>query len=470
MKNYLPTKCFLILMGVLMLSIAVTGQEGYRVTVKINGNSDTALLLTCYYGSKIKLVDTATLVSKGTFVFEGKSQLPGGIYMAVTPDKKKLFEFLIGKNQVFKLETDTVDYAVHMKTKGSDENQVFYDYLKFNELNYQQNKVIMTRLKEVEDSTIRYKELRDQLDSLNKRSIGYKMEVIANHPDLFVSTLFNAMRDVEVPDSVLHGSDSSQAFKYYKRHYWDHFDLSDSSLLRTPLIVNKLDQYFERAVFLHPDSVVVAIDDVISRVRPSYEMVSYLVWHFMSEYQNPKYMGFDNIFVHLVDQYFSKEAIQNTSPSVLTMLTDRANVIRPLLLGKQAPSLILVDTSGQLRSLYTLRHAYNLVLFWDYDCGICKREIADLEKIYNQKTYDLEIFSVCVNGDLDKWKKSIGDRHMPWINVNGTRSATPDFHDLYDIHGTPVIYLLDQEMKIIAKRISADQIPDLIDNVVQMKK
>ena len=93
-----------------------------------------------------------------------------------------------------------------------------------------------------------------------------------------------------------------------------------------------------------------------------------------------------------------------------------------------------------------------------------------MEKIYNQKTYDLEIFSVCVNGDLDKWKKSIGERQMPWINVNGTRSATPDFHDLYDIHGTPVIYLLDREMKIIAKRISADQIPDLIDNMAQTKK
>jgi hypothetical protein len=109
------------------------------------------------------------------------------------------------------------------------------------------------------------------------------------------------------------------------------------------------------------------------------------------------------------------------------------------------------------------------VLFWDYDCGICKKEIAELEVLFNSKTIDLQVYSVCVNGDLEKWKKTINDRNMGWINVNGTRSATPDFHDLYDIHGTPVIYLLDREKKIIAKHISAEQIPDLIKNLEKGK-
>jgi hypothetical protein len=411
------------------------------------------------------LVDTATQGSKGTFVFESPDLLAGGIYMAVTPDKKKLFEFLIGKNQRFTLQTDTTDYVSNMKVKNSEDNQVFFDYLTYNEGVYKKNKQIAAELKIVGDTAEQGKELRVQLDSLNARSVRYKLNIIKLYPDLFVSTLFNAMRDVEVPDSVLHNADSSLAFKYYKAHYWDHFDLSDSCLLRTPLIVSKLDQYFERAVVFHPDSVVVAIDDLIAKARPSQEMVSFLVWRFMSEYQNPKYMGFDHIFVHLVDQYFSKEDIQNTTPSVMTMLTDRANTLRPILLGKQAPNMILIDTSGELKSLYSLDRKYNLVLFWDYDCGICKKEIADLEALFNSKTIDMQVYSVCVNGDLDKWKKAVNDRKMPWVNVNGTRSATPDFHDLYDIHGTPVIYLLDREKKIIAKHITAEQIPDLIKNL-----
>lgn len=470
MKNNRLSKHFLFLISSLMLSIIAIGQEGYRITIKIEGNADSSLLMTCYYGNKIRLVDTAASISKGNFVFEGKKPLPAGIYMAVTPAKKKLFEFLVGKNQVFKLVTDTTDYALHMKAKNSDENQVFYDYLKYNEISYQQNKSLDAEIAKEEKNSEKYNVIKNQIDSLNAKAIEYKMQVIDNNPDLFVSALFNAMREVEVPDSVRENTDSSLVFRYYKDHYWDYFNLSDSGLLRTPLLEKKLNLYFERAVFFQPDSVIVAIDDLISQARPSTEMVSYLVWYFMSEYQNPKYMGFDNIFVHLVDAYFMKESIENTTPSVLKMLKERVDIVRPILLGEAAPNMILVDTSGQLKSLYSIQHEYTLILFWDSDCGICKKEITDLKSIYQLPAYDLEVYAVCVNSDLDKWKKALAERKMPWVNVNGTRSATPDFHDLYDIQGTPVIYLLDSEKKIIAKRISADQIPDLIENIKKFKR
>jgi peroxiredoxin len=146
----------------------------------------------------------------------------------------------------------------------------------------------------------------------------------------------------------------------------------------------------------------------------------------------------------------------------MEMLTNRANIVRPLLLGEPAPNMILIDTTEKLTSLYSLKAKYTLVLFWDYDCGICKREITELKKLYAENQLGMEVFAVSVNGDLAKWKKAINDHQMPWINVNGTRSATPDFHDLYDIHGTPVLYLLDSDKKIVAKRIGAEQIPDLI--------
>ena len=470
MRNY-SIYILILLISLLQLdSFIASAQEGYRITIKVEGSTDTSLLMTCYYGNKIKLVDTAVLIAKETFVFEGKKKLPGGIYMAVTPRKSKLFEFLIGEDQDFKMQTDTSDYALHMKVKNSDENQVFYDYLKFNEGIYQQNKALTAQIKELEKDSDQALDLKNQQDSLNALSIEYKMGVIDRYPDLFVSTLFSAMRDVEVPDSVLNNSDSTLAFKYYKTHYWDYFKMNDSCLLRTPMISTKLNQYFERAVFFHPDSVIAAIDMVVALARPSREMVSYLAWHFMSEYQNPKYMGFDKVFVHLADKYFSSEPIENSTPSVLAMIKERADKLRPILLGEPAPNMILIDTAGQLKSLYSIQKKYILVIFWDYDCGICKGEIQDLKPIYEQMGNELEIFSVSVNSDLDKWKKALTERKMPWVNVNGTRSATPDFHDLYDIHGTPVIYLLDKDKKIVAKRISAEQVPELIKNLKNIEK
>lgn len=42
------------------------------------------------------------------------------------------------------------------------------------------------------------------------------------------------------------------------------------------------------------------------------------------------------------------------------------------------------------------------------------------------------------------------------------KSMTADFHDLYDIYSVPVIYLLDKNKTIIGKRISADQLENII--------
>lgn len=48
-------------------------------------------------------------------------------------------------------------------------------------------------------------------------------------------------------------------------------------------------------------------------------------------------------------------------------------------------------------------------------------------------------------------KKYIRANNMSWVNVNGFYSMTADFRELYDVHSSPVMYLLDGNKKIIAK-------------------
>jgi len=53
---------------------------------------------------------------------------------------------------------------------------------------------------------------------------------------------------------------------------------------------------------------------------------------------------------------------------------------------------------------------------------------------------------------------------MDWINVDGPRTLTPEYHGLYDITSTPVIYILNEQKEIIAKRLSVDQIEKFLEN------
>ncbi len=441
-------------------------QNGYDITVKIKHFQDTSLLLATYYGDKIRLVDTAFSKTREKFVFKGEKPLTGGIYMAVSTKKVKLFEFVVNKNQKFVITADTNDYTNLTEVKNSPENRLFYDYLKYNEKQFKLIKKLGKSLDTLKKGSEEYKTVKARFDSINKKSIDYKIDIINRYPDMFVSKILDGMREIEVPKDTV-TNDSLFAYHYLKQHYWDNFDLSDPRLLHTPLYSKKVTNYFKQLVAFDPDSVIKEIDSITAKARPSKQNVSWLVWHFTSEYQNPKYMGFDKVFVHLVDNYFEKEDIENTTESIKKLLIERADKLRPLLIGKPAPELILMDTSGNYVGFKSIPNKYTLLLFWDYKCGICKREINELKKYYKNPKYDVEIYAININPDLEKWKKAVKDRKLPWINVNGTRSAKGNFNKLYDIHGTPVIYLLDKNKIIIAKQLSAKHINDFLDHYKQ---
>jgi len=76
----------------------------------------------------------------------------------------------------------------------------------------------------------------------------------------------------------------------------------------------------------------------------------------------------------------------------------------------------------------------------------------------NRKTLNLEVYAVCMDTSWTDMKQYIRKNQLPWINVNGFYSVTPDFRDRYDVHSSPVFFVLDREKKIIAKRILTPQI------------
>jgi hypothetical protein len=56
---------------------------------------------------------------------------------------------------------------------------------------------------------------------------------------------------------------------------------------------------------------------------------------------------------------------------------------------------------------------------------------------------------------------------MNWINVDGPRTATGDYHEQYDIISTPVIYLLNERKEIIAKKLAANKVELFLENYIK---
>ena len=60
-----------------------------------------------------------------------------------------------------------------------------------------------------------------------------------------------------------------------------------------------------------------------------------------------------------------------------------------------------------------------------------------------------------------KYQKYITEKKLDWINVYDGAHYT-DLKTKYDIYSTPVIYMLDKNKKIKAKRIGVEQVRDIV--------
>jgi thiol-disulfide isomerase/thioredoxin len=447
--------------------------DGYLIKFQIKGLKDTVCLIATYYGNGNYVKDTLKVDGAGRFTFQPNSDYPKGIYLAVMNDKN-YFEFIINNDRKFSMETDKKDLVGKMVITGSPDNQLFYDYLKYNKSRYAEMQALQKLIVKGKTSKDSIKLVNSKAEKINQDIIRYKLDIAEKHPTSFVAFLINAMREPEIPETPVLGNgrkDSTFAYRYEKAHFWDGTDFTDDRLLRTPVFDNKLKKYFDKILYQTPDSIIKETDILIEKARPNKEMFKYLVWYATYHSESSEIMGFDRIFVHVVDTYYITHQATWERPSVVENLIKKANKIRPLLIGQVAPNMIMLDTSNQLVSMYSIKSDFLILFFWDPDCGHCEQEIPKLKDFYDKEkdSLGIKIFSVCADSSLVKWKSALRKRNMDWINVDGPRTLTGDYHEQYDVNTTPVIYILNNRKEIIAKRLITEQFLQFFKNYIKQR-
>ncbi len=438
--------------------------QGYEIKIKVNGLKDTLCYLANYYGDKQYIKDSAMANSTGNITFKGKEALAGGIYLFVFPNKT-YFEILVENSQFFSLECDQFDAINTMKVKGSQENLDFYNYLKFingksremESLNAEKEK--LTAEKQSTDEIIK------QIKAIDSSVIDYKNSYILSHPKSFLAAIYNASKDVSIPDAPIlpnGAKDSTFQFNYYKAHYFDNLDLSDERILRTPIYHNKLSYYFKNLVIPSPDSLILECDKIVGKARPNKETFKYVVWYLTNTYETSQIMGLDAVFVSMVTKYYTKDQATWVDDATLYKIQDRASVLGPILLGKQAKNLVLADTSGNYQSMYNINSPFTVLLFWDPDCGHCKKTVPKVKAFYEKaKNKGLQVYAINTAVEEQKWKDYVKENKLDWINVADLKTQN-NFRHEFDILTTPQIFILDKNKKILAKKIDEETMEKIL--------
>jgi peroxiredoxin len=465
----------------LLLALQLTGsliyagapKKGFDYKFKIKGLENQLLVLAFRYGDNQYVKDTIHLDKTGFGEYKGDSSLPPGIYLGVVPSMNNTwFEFVV-KEPSFMLETDKGDLNKNMKVTGSNENKIFFDDLFYIAKQREIADPLSAQLKGLDQSSDSAKAIKDKLNQIDKDVKAYREKMMQEHPDMLYSKIMKALKEVEVPDPPKDKNgvvlDSNFQYHYYKSHYWDNVDFKEEGLLRSPVYAQKLETFFEKVIIQVPDSLIPAAHFVLEKSKANPEMFKYTLVTLINKYANSKIMGMDAVYVDLAKNYYlTGQAVwmKNDTASMYRM-KDRVEVLSPLLIGKKAPNLILQDTSLQrVYELHAVNAKYTILVFWDPDCGHCKKEIPALAKNYDKlKSLGAAVYSVttATYEEMDKWKGFIKDHGLNWINVGDPYfQGNPNFRKTYDISSTPVIYVLDQDKIIRAKRLGQDQIEDFI--------
>ena len=484
-------------------AIYAHSQSGYDITINLKNCNDTIAYLTFYQFDKTLIKDTCTTIKNGRIVFKGKTKLDKGIYSLVSQKKTIYFDFFIDdQTQKLELNSDIAKNDLEGLSANVSLENDFFDYIKFiNKQNKEfQDYRTSINVKTKKDTLL----LNDKQKVLDKRIQAYEQNFLEKNKATYIADVINLKMEKvlqDIPKASNGRLDSIVAYNYYKKHYWDNIDFKEEASMRNPFFFPKLKKYFTSVILSQPDSVNVEVDRILDKTKQGSLLYKYILAHLTYTYETSNIMGLDKVFVHISDQYFKtgKAVGIYDDESVITKIIKRADLLKPLLIGSMAPDLSMIKAEDyetvkkmgfeaaknseeatkvyyanestlnkMFNHLYSVNADFIVLVFWDVDCGHCQKEIPKLIKLYNelkQDKKDVKVYSVYTLHEGEKYLKYIADNGLQdWINVYDGAHLN-NVINKYDIYSTPVIYVLDKNKKIKAKRIGVEQVKDVINEM-----
>ena len=446
----------LIVAFALMLpSLAAAKPAGYKFTLQIDGNTDSMMIAGYYYARDYMVIDTAYNDGKGGFVFKGERSLLPGLYY-FTNGKGRFLDFVVyHETPKFKFHTDERDWQNNMTVSGSQQNTLFFNFNRSTGTLYKELESAKADLDSAAFQTYR-QQVFHVLDSL-------RYAFIDAHPESMLSRMMMATKDPALPPDSLKGNDR---YFYFMHHFFDNVPLDDDFIIRTPKTVfyDRVNEYVEKHMHgLTPQMMIPLLDTLIDRSEPAPEVFKWLVLTLTEKYLQSTVMVYDEVYVHLVQRYFATGKVTFLSPSTIDEQIERATRWERLLVGREAPELILFDTTRRAYSLHHMPGDYTLLLFWSPTCGHCRTIIPDIYKVFARVADSVNMTAFAILSEpeestIRKWKSFLDQHGMDsprWINLNGGE-ANVDWREVYDVQTTPQIYLVDNRThKILAKKLDA---------------
>jgi thiol-disulfide isomerase/thioredoxin len=194
--------------------------------------------------------------------------------------------------------------------------------------------------------------------------------------------------------------------------------------------------------------------DSVFKVRPDSKVLPWLIRNY------ELLLGFD-LMRELYYRLNTEQQESETGRDLLNLLK-RLHLLRP---GNVFEDFTIKDDHAKDFKFSSLKSKYVLIIFWASYCGPCRAKHPYLHEAYlKTKEAGLEIVSISLDEDRNKWLGAIKQDKLEWINVSDLKGENSDLALKYKISGVPFSVLLDENRKVILVDPGSYQIIDFFKN------
>jgi len=429
------------------------------ITINVEGVSIPTSTLIGFYAESHFKADTC-IIDNGRINFKNpEGYVQGLYYVSIAPDKYA--QIILGEDQKFELSLNANDPLNSVVIKGSEENQVFYDNLKYeNEFNGKFQE-IGQRLQGLKEGTADFDKVTAEKKALEQGRRDHLNGVFKKHPKLLFTNFKMAGQNPIIREGA---SDKEQVY-FYRQEFWNDVDFSDSRLIRTPVINNKLKRYFTEITPQNADSLLVAARHLIDQTLPYPEYYKYFSNWVVLNYEPGKctLMDAEALFVKLGREYFTRERAFWADSMEVYAIQNRAMEMGNSLIGQKGPNVTVPGPDGKPKTLFDSKADYLVVYLYAPSCEHCQEETPQLVKWYNEnKNNSRDVYAIAIDTEIPEWKDYIQKNNMSFTNVHDPSNRS--IYATYYVDVTPEIYVLNKERVIIGKNLKTFQIDTVIED------
>lgn len=251
---------------------------------------------------------------------------------------------------------------------------------------------------------------------------------------------------------------SAKAQNEELKRYWDDVDFSDTTLVASETMSEKLVNYFfsftdgDEQRF---DSLSIAgLSVVLDKAKVNMRMYEFILEFALNGYSK---MGRDQVTDYLLNYPQLAEGEVDMNEGLrLDSITEPYQKVK---VGAKAPDYSGVTIDGDAYYLYGSEAKRIIIVFWSTDCEYCHDFLVQIRKNLELRS-DFELVTFALADNEEEVKQTVKKMRLPGYHFyDALRWEAKAFLD-YHITSTPTVFLLDADKTIVCKPYDWKELKD----------